>query len=117
MKNNGLPLQRRTKRRTKAEIQQIVEDYHRSGLSQREFAEQQELSLSSLQWWVRRAKRRSPGEAIPQWLEVSLPVKRAKAIRAAVSYQLAIAGGVLSVPSGFDPEELKELLNIVGERP
>ena len=35
---------------------QMVERYERSGKSQREFCEGEGISLSTLQWWMRKAK-------------------------------------------------------------
>jgi transposase len=35
---------------------QMVERYQRSGKSQREFCEDEGISLSTLQWWVRKGR-------------------------------------------------------------
>src|SRR5207247_4359763 len=43
---------------------QMVERYERSGKSQREFCEEEGISLSTLQWWMRKAKGVAETEAI-----------------------------------------------------
>ena len=113
MNQNGRPHSRRTKRRSKLEIQRILEDYRGSGLSQREFSAREQLSLSSLQWWLRQARRKGDPQGIPRLLEVKVPPP-AKASQRRLSYQIAVNGGVVSVPVGFDPQELKQLLDLLG---
>ncbi len=40
---------------------EMVDRYQRSGKSQREFCEDESISLSTLQWWMRKAKSPEPG--------------------------------------------------------
>jgi hypothetical protein len=115
MNQNGRPHSLRTKRRSTLAIQKILENYQRSGLSQREFAAREQLSLSSLQWWLRQAKRKGDPQERPQWLEVNVPVPTTT-LKQGLSYQIAMNGGVVSVPAGFDPKELKQLLDLMGTR-
>lgn len=115
MNQNGSPHSRRTKRRSKLAIQGILENYQRSGLSQREFAAREQLSLSNLQWWLRQARRKGDPRGIPRLLEVEIPAP-VKVPQQGLRYQIAVNGGVVSVPAGFDPKELRQLLDLLGTR-
>jgi transposase-like protein len=55
----------------------LVKQYERGGGTQRAFVEAHELSLATLQKWLREAREKAsessqPGKA-PRWAEVSLP--------------------------------------------
>jgi transposase-like protein len=74
----------RRRRRTPAEIRQIVADFEASGLAQREFATRHGIPLSTLQSWLRRltAKTTSPAAELipvgvvagpPPVIEIELP--------------------------------------------
>ncbi len=115
MKQNGRPHARKAKRRNKLEIQRILEDYRSSGLSQREFSVREQLSLSNLQWWLRQARRKGGSQGVPRLLEVEIPAP-VKVRQQGLGYQIAVNGGVVSVPAGFDPKELKQLLDLMGTR-
>ena len=115
MSNKEVPERYRTNRRSQAEIAQLLEAFKTSGQTRQEFATEHRLSLSTLQWWLRRSRGGCESqEGPPQWLEVKPASAPAKSLRGPLAYQIALAGGVLSVPSGFDPEELKELLGLLG---
>jgi predicted transcriptional regulator len=57
------------RRRTAAEVQQVIQKYTESGLSQREFSEQAGIKLSTLARYVRRERR---PEAVQQLVRVKL---------------------------------------------
>ena len=52
---------------------QIVTRYERSDLSQRAFCEQAGLPLSTLQWWLVKARREAARHAAVTFTEVTLP--------------------------------------------
>lgn len=100
------------KHRTKEQRQQILESYRRSRLSQRQFAAQAGIGLSTLQLWRRQAA--SPS-AKPPATFIELPQVQ-KLTRAHSVYRLHIAGGMeLEIISGFRAEELSTLLRVLRE--
>lgn len=114
MSEKLVPQSYRTNRRSRTEIERIVEEFRASGLTSQEFATQQRLSVSTLRVWVSRVRKRSEPEVPAQWVEVKLPPGGLSPGTRRAVYQIALAGGVLSVPSGFDPAEVKELLAMLG---
>lgn len=94
---------------TETQRQRILESYQRSQLTQREFASQAGISVSALQLWLRKATRPSPQASgfvqIPNLLsQTSGPA----------AYRLHLGGGIdLEISSGFRPEELAALLQLL----
>lgn len=93
------------------EREQILQTYRRSGLTQKQFANQFGLGLSTLQSWLRKTARpvRSLGAgfvAVPNLLSAA-PTPAA--------YRLRLPGGKdLEIRAGFDLEELAALLELLG---
>ena len=56
---------------------QMVERYERSGKSQREFCEGEGISLSTLQWWMKKARGSSTEAAAMALREVGWPAEPA----------------------------------------
>lgn len=103
-----LPLHR--KRLRQAQRDQILQDYHRSGLSQRQFAAQAGVGLSTLQLWLRQGASRSPVRAT-KFIEVPNVLRTSPT---GATYRLHLAGGLqLEIGSGFRPEELSTLLRVL----
>jgi hypothetical protein len=98
------------KHRTSAQRQSILQDYRRSQLKQKEFAAQAGLSVSTLQTWLRKAPASPPAGgsvfvAVPNLLSASPPTP---------AYRLQWPGGLsLEVGSGFSPQELGALLQLL----
>ena len=100
------------KRLTQAQRDQLLQDYHRSGLTQRKYAAQAGLGLSTLQRWLHKATNR-PTASARKFIEVPnfLRLPPASSI-----YRLHLAGGMqLEIGSGFRPEELTALLRTLRE--
>ena len=99
------------KHRTRAQREQILNDYRSTQLSQREFARQTGIAVSTLQLWLRKAAVRpslAPGAG---FVEVPNPLARASS---AAAYRLHLAGGLeLEIASGFRPAELAGLLRVL----
>jgi transposase-like protein len=97
---------------TPAQRAQIIQDYHWAQLSQKEFAAQAGISVTTLQSWLRKAASANPAPRAK-----FLPVPNLLPAAAARStYRLHLTGGMqLEVGSGFRPEELTTLLRIVRE--
>jgi len=79
--NVGVPIKKRRPRASEQEKAQWAERYYRSGLTQKQFAQQQSLADSTLQRWVAQNPR--PGQAVaiqraaglrPAFAELKLPV-------------------------------------------
>jgi transposase-like protein len=98
------------KHRTAAQRQSILQDYQRSQRTQKEFAAQAGLSVSTLQAWLRRAPADPPASgsvfvAVPNLLS---------AAPSASAYRLQWPSGLsLEVRSGFSAQELEALLELL----
>jgi len=98
------------KHRTAAQREDILRDYRGSQLTQKEFATQAGISVSTLQTWLRMAPGRpaltgSAFVAVPNLLP---------AAPAPPAYRLQWPGGLsLEVRAGFVSEELAALLQLL----
>src|SRR5580700_3907064 len=96
------------KHRTPAQREKLLQDYRRSQMTQKEFASQAGLSVSSLQTWLRKTPAASEGPAfvaVPNLLSASPAVP---------GYRLQWPGGLsLEVGSGFSCRELAALLQLL----
>ena len=90
----------------------IIQDYRRGQLSQKEFAAQAGIGVTTLQSWLRKAASATPAPRAK-----FLPVPNLlNALPARLTYRLHLTGGMqLEVGSGFRPEELTTLLRVVRE--
>jgi len=96
---------------TQTQREKILNDYGGTQLSQREFASQAGIGVSTLQLWLRKAAtgRRSARSA--GFVEVPNPLAQAPG---AAAYRLHLAGGIdLEVASGFRSEELASFLRVL----
>ena len=97
------------KHSTPAQREKILQTYQRSQLSQKEFAAQAGIGLSTLAAWLRKAAVKKEGGfsfvAMPNLLSAA-PV--------APAYRLQWPGGLsLEVRSGFSAQELGALLQLL----
>jgi transcriptional regulator with XRE-family HTH domain len=91
---------RRAERREK-----ILRDYQSAGLTQREFASQTGIGLSTLQLWLRQTVNRKGFIQLPNVLRLAEPT---------APYRLHLGEGrTLDIASGFRPEELAALLPLL----
>jgi hypothetical protein len=98
------------RRRTPAEIANIVTQFHASGLSRRDFARRQSINAASLARWLRSSSASiasatkfvrvvaAPAPTPPAWFELALP-----------------DGRRLRIPAGCDPDALRSLLGVLTE--
>ena len=102
------------RRRSRAEVEQLVAEYEASGLGRTAFCQQRGLSLSTLSRYRRRRQQTAcEGANGKGWLAVE--VSGASAIGGGVS-GLAVAlpsGRRIEIDRGFDAETLKRLLAVV----
>lgn len=95
---------------TAGQRQRVLDAYRRSRLSQRDFAAQAGIGLSTLQLWLRSAA----AQPCPQTNAfVQVPNLLAQAPGPAV-YRLHLPGGIdLEVGPGFRPAELASVLQLL----
>jgi len=98
------------KRPTQAQRETILRAYRRSHLTQQEFASHVGISVSALQLWLRKAAVRTSSQATAF---VRVPNLLGPAPGPAL-YRLRLPGGIdLEIASGFRPEELLSLLQLL----
>jgi len=111
------------RRRKAQEAEVILEEYAKSGLTQRVFAREMGIGVSTLQYWLRRRarqqRRETSGAETPakvSLLEVDLADVAGHARVGEERYEMEWANGLrLRVPRGFREEELRMLLGLVKE--
>ena len=115
------------RRRRDLEVEVILGEYAKSGLTQRVFAREIGVGVSTLQYWLRRngqrelrGQRRETGgggvAAAVSLLEVDLAGIARGGSASAERYEIEWANGTrLRVPRGFGKEELRALLEMVKE--
>jgi hypothetical protein len=97
-------------RRSPEEIVGILRDYERSGLTQRAFVDSKGLCLSSLTFWLRKARERGAADESPRLVPVRLRSE------AATGFELIVEAGTLRIPADFDEDALRRLLQVFASR-
>lgn len=90
------------KRHSRAQVRAIVERFHRSGLSQRAFAEQFDLSKNTLAFWIARERREAGASG-------ALVAISGPQTPGADFFELEVAGAVIRVPRDVTTEEWRAL--------
>ena len=104
------------RRRTPEEVQQLLDDYEQSGLTQQAFADSKGVSLSCVSLWLRKARAGtlSKGEVLPAPSRLVPVTIRSSAPS---SFELVTPGGAtLRIPVDFDPGALERLLALLLDR-
>jgi len=92
------------------EVEQIIAEYQRSGLTQQEFANRQGLKVTALRRWLYRNPK--PATSSPALVEVEMPPSVPSA--ASAHYRLELPSGkVLSFSGPLRVEELKQLCHLL----
>lgn len=98
------------KRLTSAQREELLNRYRGSNLTQREFAQQQGIGLSTLQRWLHWGVGH-PEPAVQAFVPVP---NLLSATRAPAAYRLQWPGGLtLELRAGFVPQELASLLALL----
>ena len=102
------------RRRTQAEVEQVVAEYQASGLSRVEFCQQRGLSLATL---ARYRKRQAQGEGVAgrRWLAVEVS-GRSTGLEPGAGSGVVLAlpsGRRIEVGRGFDARTLAQLLGVL----
>ena len=97
------------RRHTPAQKDQLLAQYRRSGLTQKQFAAKAGIGYSTLTLWLRKA---APGSKPPKSEFVAVP--NLLSPTTSTAYRLRFSGGLsVEVASGFRTEELSSLLEVV----
>ncbi len=99
----------------KSQWVRVAEQFEQSGLTQKQFAQQHQLPLSTLQSWIYR-RRRQVSAAPPAAMRL-LPVEvTARPAVEARGVEILIPGGVrVSFEAGTDVEYVARLVKAVGD--
>jgi len=104
-----------TRRHTRTEIDAILDERDREGLTYDELAERTGVAKSTLSWWSWRRRReggeRKGGRRTAHFAEVVTTPER---VRDGKGIELTTASGLeLRVPPGFDEETLARVLGLL----
>lgn len=91
----------------------IAEQFEHSGLTQKEFAQQHELRLSTLQSWIYRRRRQAPAQPAPPVRLV--PVEVAQARVPPVVEVLTVGGVRVRCQVGTDVDYVAQLVGALGQ--
>jgi len=100
--------------RTQEEIQELISSYYRSGLTPQAFSSCNDVPLSSLHRYLRRHRETEPSSS--QLIPVSVAGSRVlEETTDAPPFELHLSGERrLTIPPGFDADELSLLLDVLG---
>jgi len=103
------------RRRSRAEVEQLVAEYEASGLSRVEFCRGHGLVLSTLARYRRRRQERGEAAGPSRWVAVELAGSRpAGANQAASGLAVVLSSGRrIEVGRGFDANTLEQLLRLL----
>jgi transposase-like protein len=106
------------------EVEEILEEYRKSGDTQRVFAREMGVAVSTLQWWLRRARSggkekrcesSKPTQSV-SLLEVELADTPPTPVQARMIYEIEWHSEVrLCVPGGFEADDVRRLLALLRE--
>src|SRR6185437_16899383 len=88
----------------------LIEEFTASGLSQREFAEQKQVSLATLQFWIYKLRRETKARFVP----VHVLASTAPTARGPESSSIEVAtrsGLLLRFGTGIDPKYIAAILS------
>ena len=99
---------------TPTERADLLAEYHRSGLTQREFAAREGMSVSCLNIWLRKTRVKDRSTVPPTF--VQLPVGLSLGGNSRPTYKIGFpAGHSVEVSAGFHLGELRELCQLLRE--
>jgi hypothetical protein len=97
----------RTDDRRLASWRRTVEEFHRSGLSRREFCERKGIKKSSLDYWFKKVRQAAVESALVE-------VKVAAAPSPSAALEVSVAGRYrVHVHSGFDSELFAQVVRVL----
>ena len=96
-----------------------IDEWKRSGVSQRRYCEENDLSRGTYQWWRQRLKEHTDGTtADVDRPFVEIPVDRAVRVESKPTSELRITAGAYTVvvAGAVDPVQLRSVLNVLEGR-
>ena len=96
-----------------------IDEWKRSGLSQRRYCEERSISLSTFQWWRARLREVDRPQGTQSTELVEIPVKKTEMeTPEPAPYQLALEVGryTVGLQGAFDEHELGKLLDLLESR-
>ena len=101
-------------RRTPEQIEQVIREYHDSGLTQADYAARPGVALSTLARWLRAVRNRRGPSAASQADFVEIEVPSTRPAPGSGVYQIELPGGVrLRAEGAWQGEQLRELIGIL----
>ena len=98
------------RRRSRREVDGILKRFDRSGLAQKAFAASQDLSLSTLHYWLNR-RRREGSSSVASTNFVALKIPSVAEPGRSAGLELELRGDLrLHIPADIDREALATLL-------
>ena len=108
---------KRRHRRSADEIQALLSTYRSSGLTQREFADQNRLSFSTFTYWLRRHGDSEPAGEGNGLIRVTLKDGTAQPSGMDPHLELVTPSGwTLRIPAAFPAEATERLLALLASR-
>jgi hypothetical protein len=106
------------RRRTRAEVEQLVAEFHRSGATQKQFCLNHRLALSTLQRYLHSGPKKGKAPAQSRLVAVEVaPSSRLREPEIGGGLALVWADGrKLEVQRGFDEATLERLLHVLEGR-
>ncbi len=91
-------------------IDELIENYHRSGMTQRKFASVHGIAYSTFTLWLSRSRKGPRKKSDAKWLEINSASPPSQS-----EYILEIPGGmILRFNRGFDRQEVGDLIGLIG---
>ena len=91
----------------------LIEEFGASGLSQREFAEQKQVSLATLQFWIYKLRREVKARFVPVHV-VASPAPTARDAASASVEVVTRSGHLLRFGAGVEPGYIAAVLAELG---
>src|SRR5665647_893791 len=98
--------------------QDRIKDYRVSQLSIPAWCEQNQISIHTFRYWVKKFDKESMFASLPtEWLTVKVPVSEAKESTGEIScgIRVNIGRASIEVSSGFDPQVFEAVVRILSE--
>jgi hypothetical protein len=113
------PVGKTRRRRSRAEVEQLIAEFEASGLNRTEFCRSRQLSLSTFARYRKRLRQQSaPSASIGRWIAVEL-AGAGPGRGGGADSGLAIAlstGRRIEIGRGFDSQTLIDLLGVLERR-
>jgi hypothetical protein len=106
------------RRRSRAEVEQLIAEFEASGLNRTEFCQSRQLSLSTFaRYRARLQEQCTPTPSAGRWIAVELARAASGGGAAASGFAIALGSGRrIEISRGFDRQTLIDLLSVLEQR-